>query len=234
MIELIKDFFTEDIVEKVIIIVITALLTHIAELHKIKKQTKINYREKLGEKIFSAYEEVKKVELKAAAIDIFSFGDDIETPEDATFSNNIYYPEIMESRETFIEFLDGIQNCREEHERYLDLTTSAYLYAMNRYTLCLLLFMNETGETNYEFVGLMLIGDIQKWQKRIDKHITKKINRPSYKMFSEEGIKWRFVRFWVESVFLKRSLLNKIIKAYKNGEIDFLGAENEKNEAEEV
>lgn len=226
MSELIKDFFTEDIAEKLIIVVITALCTHIAELHKLKKQTKSNYREKLGEKIFCAYENVKNIELKARAIDIFS-SDDIKTPEDTTFSDNIYYPEIMENRETFIDFFENIQKCREEYEKYLDLTTSAYLYAMNRYTMCLLLFMNEKGETNYQYPGTILIVDIQKWQRKIDKQITKRINKPTYKIFSENGIKWILVKFWVEKIFLKRTILNKIIKANKKGELDFNNSETE-------
>lgn len=175
----------------VIIAIITAVATHLFETRKLKKEQKIQYENGIGEKTAMALLSVREVELKLTEIEAYKPLFDIESGQSRFFEENVFYPAIMTTRDTLSDFFDKICDARQKYEPLLSLKSAANLFAMERYIADMLIYLKVVGMQDHPAeVGLLVIADLNKWQKRFDEVLVSEINRPKYKFFSKSGKRW--------------------------------------------
>lgn len=161
----------------------------------------------LSEKIAEAMLDVQKFERRIRIIE--SVSKDITEIDSAKAK---VVPAIFYSKENLFEFQNDLSHVLAEHERYLDMKTVAFLIAMQRYLSKLMVSFVGQSDEGLQQLGLLLSGDVTKWQKDLDKHVIKKINKNPYKLNSLSGKKWDWIRTRVINKYVDESDLSKIVE----------------------
>ena len=197
---------------------ITAIITYILTIRHTKKEIKEQYRAKLGEKISEAYIGVRELLVQTDTIEIFEAEREMNIAEATSMREQKFYPSFMNSKEDYFAYVVKVTEARTKHEQYLDLTSAAYLYAIETYLMSLAVYMRDNKLFSViNEVGTLIIIDALKWSKLFDAHIVKMINAPKFKLFSKIGKRWENEKAKMAEEFLECSMLNLYIK----GEIEF-------------
>lgn len=197
----------------IIIVCITAILTHCFAMRKIKKERYTKYQDTVGSKIASALIAVRKIVLSTKTIEMYQESMDNFPAENANAINDIiHYPAFMTDKDTLLKMCRTVSNARGRHEPYLDLISASYLYVFERYLYALALYIsNNSFQNNIDGLGTILIVDIEKLASKFDRHLVKRINQPHYRLFSRHGIMWTFAKRYVEKKYLLNTMLNKLM-----------------------
>lgn len=199
-----------------VLVFATALITHLMELKKQKNEQKQKFKGTLGEKIAISLSSVRHVVVKTKTMEVYSENGTMPTDatkEISTRHDFAWYPAFMTNAEALLDFASRVSSLRSEHEPYLDLKSAAYLYALEDYLMSLMLYIKKNGLVDYlHLIGCFVIIDIQKWEKRVDVHLVRQINKPHYKLFSRHGIKWSVAKWYVEKTFLEKTELHKAMQ----------------------
>lgn len=201
---------------EVLLVAITAIVTHFFDSRKQKNEQKRRYLETVGSKISDALVCAREVCVKSRVIEVFMPDGDIHT-QDAkdvdAFRNYAWYPGFMFNKETLADFVNVVTEARAKHEPYLDLISASHLYVLEKYLIDLLLYVKQNDLYGYlPFVGCAVIIDFQKWERSFDCHLVKQINQPHYKLFSRHGRSWEKAKKMVEKQFLQESELQKLMQ----------------------
>lgn len=210
----------------------TAFTTHFLENRKRRKDQKQKFKEVLGESIALSLTNVRNVVVMTKTMEVYTEDSEISTDganDISAFRDFAWYPAFMNDRETLSEFWEEISSLRSEYEQFLDLMSAAYLYAIDKYLMSLMLYIKKNNLQNYlHLVGCFVIIDIQKWEKRFDIHLVKRINKPYFKLFSRHGVKWNIAKWYVEKTFLKKTQLHQAMQGKLEFPIEEIIAANER------
>ena len=220
-----KTLYNQQFVKDVILICVTAYLTYLFTVRGNAKQRRAQFQDKISDQIATALTAVRELALETRTIEAFDGFIDCTDAKDAdTFEESVFYPAFMTNIDTMYQFLRKVSDTRSKYDPYLDLISSAYLYVFERYLLGVGMFMAKSEFKDPKALGLFLIVDVQRWERRIDKHLVKRINRRHYKVSSKQGILWEIAKWYVKKTFLMKSILNKLMKKdaefRKNIELD--------------
>lgn len=200
-------------VKEACLVVATAVLTHLFDMRKTKRERKTKYQDKIGENIAAALIAAREVELFANSVEIYQYSIDHSPVANANaIKDAVYYPAFMANRNTLQCLGELVSKTRKEHEAYLDLMSAAYLYVFERYLMTLALFTKQRNWQNIDMLGLVLIADVIKWERDFDRHLVKRINKPHYKVFSCHGRLWNLAKKYVEKKYLLKTELDKLMR----------------------
>lgn len=230
----IKQLWDAPFAQEILLVAITAVLTHFFDSRKQRSEQRQRYLETVGSSISDALVCAREVCEKARVIEVFTAGDDISVADvkdvDA-FRNFAWYPGFMTNKDTFADFVSVITKTRAKHEPYLDLVSASYLYVLEKYLLDLLLYVKKNNlYESLPFLGCLVIFDIQKWEKAFDGHLVSQINQPHYKLFSRHGRSWEKAKKTVEEKFLNESELQKLMQGTSKFPIALVCNKDEKAE----
>lgn len=199
---------------EVILVGITAMLTHFFSVRKLKKERRTKYQDKIGENIATALTAVREISMSTKTFEIYQYCIDNSPADNANaLSDSAYYPAFMANKATFFQMIEMVSNAREKHEPYLDFMSAAYIYVFERYLMNLALYAKKNGlQENLNVMGMILIVDIHKWENKFDRHLVKQLNLPHYKLFSRHGWRWKLAKYYVERKYLLNTELDKIMK----------------------
>lgn len=215
---------TEIIVSIIIAVIgsagLNGVITHILYNSKLKKEQKMKAKDAIWSKIVEALEEVRVLEQKARIQEIFDFESIFQSYEYTDFTSGANrYPAIMGDSSDFFDFFREINGIREKWSRYLDPEIGALLFYMQIYCQRLMEYTSKNKLTDsYPMVGCFVFGDFLTWQVYLDNLIVKRLNKSSYKLYSENGVKWEkmkakaFNKLWKATVLYK--LINNIDDPY--------------------
>lgn len=211
--EIIKEILNNEYISKIIIALITGIITHFFTMRKIKREKTIKYKAELGNKIGNAYIELREIISKLTSIEIYTNDNRLPTTDNILIpKQNAVYPSFMSTYNSLCDCLREISNARAKHEDFLDIPSASMLYCLERYLLSLTYYIAEQGlVNNCDFIGCIAIVDIQKIQRNFDVLLVKRINKPSFKLFYKKSILWKLRKKWVEKLYLEKSYLNKLI-----------------------
>lgn len=200
--------------KEVLLVVVTAAITHFRDMYKFKKQRHSKYKDTIGENIATALTAVREIGLSTNAINIYDKSVEHTDADSVNAVHEVvYYPGFMSDKELLVEFCESVSAARGKHEPYLDLMSAAYLYALERYLLNVAMYVRKYDLLEeLDTLGLILIIDISKWEKAFDRHLVKRINQPHYRLFTRDGWLWKLAKQYVEWRYLKKSELNKMMK----------------------
>lgn len=221
IINLLRAVWNAPYVHELVLVIVTAVVTHFFESLKQRKEQKIKFRSTIGEQIATALSSVRKLVVNINTIEVFAAAETIpqnDANNISAFQDFSYYPSFMTNHKTFGQLCDEISLLRKNSEQFLDLKSAAYLYGIEKYLISLMLFIGHNNlQDHLPFIGCFVIADVQNWEKKFDKHLVKKINKPHYKLFSRHGIKWRITKWYIKKSFLNKSELHKMMQ----GKSDF-------------
>lgn len=192
--------------EEIIVTIVGAVLSsgifnmifsHILYNNKLKKELKIKGSDMIAKEICESLQSVRNMELKLTVQEIFDMEGELEQRGSQVnmFDGECIYPEIFNDWDSYNDFHEMVQECRNKHEKNLSCKMALNVVFIDRYIYQLGLFMAENGgEEMLPMWGTIFIFDLQKWQKKIDKMLVKEINRYSYKLESHKTWKWNFWR----------------------------------------
>lgn len=214
ILEILKEILKNEYVSKILIALITAIITHFFTIRKIKREQSIKYKAELGKKIGNAYIKLREIISKLTSIEIYSVTKQIPSINgNLNLKDNAVYPSFMSTYSSLCNYLEEISRARAEHEDFLDISSASMLYGLERYLFSLTCYIAENDfVNNCDFVGCIAIVDIQKIQLDFDKLLVKRLNNPLYKLFHKKSIIWKLRKIWVEHHYLKKSYLNKLIE----------------------
>lgn len=85
--------------------------------------------------------------------------------------------------------------------------------AIEKYLLNFAIYLNKNNLQNgCNTMGLLLIVDVKKWARNFDKHLTKRMNRPHYKLYTKSGLQWKLIRWHMRKRYLHDTVLNDLMK----------------------
>ena len=231
IIDYLREVWNVPLARDLVLIFATAVITHILESRKQKKEQKQQFKNVLGEQIATSLSSVRNAVVKTKTMEVYTEDDTIPTDEANdinAFRNFAWYPAFMNDANTLSNFYSEICSLRSECEQFLDLRSAAYLYAIEKYLMSLMLYIGKNNLQNYlHLVGCFVIIDIQKWEKSFDVHLVNQINKPHYKLFSRHGIKWSIAKWYVEKTFLKKTQLYQVMQGTSAFPIDAIVAAKE-------
>lgn len=201
--------------------VLNGIITHFLYNNKLKKEQKMKAKDAIWGKIDSALEEIRTVELKASARDIYNLEDSLSGSGYTDFQNDIaYYPAIMEDPQTLLDYFNELNETRRKWSKYLDPEICAYLYIMQNYCMQLMEYTKKNNLLNkYHEIGCVFFIDILNWQKNYEKLIVERLNRSKYKLYTENGRKWERAKKRLDKKLWKKSILYKLINDIESEEI---------------
>lgn len=208
------NLLSKPFVKEVTIIVITAIVTHIFEVKKSKRERLSTYKTQISDEILSALKTVRELTKEIMALIPYEGSiNNAKVVSINSYRELIYYPSCMSNIDTFSEYCNRISKTREQCEQYLDLKSASYLYALEKYMMALALYIKKTnGKVALPEIGLIVIVDLHKWGKQFDIHLVKQINNPHYTLFSQHGKKWNKAKSHIENTFLNNTQLQELIK----------------------
>lgn len=216
----------EEIICSIIVTVLgsaslNGVVTHFLYESKLKKEQKMKAKDVIWGKIDSALEEVRTVELKASAREIYNLEDSLNESGYTDFQNDIaYYPAIMEEPQTLLDYFEELNETRRKWSKYLDPDICAYLYIMQNYCMQLMEYTKKNNLLDkYHEIGCIFFIDILNWQKNYEKLIVKRLNRSKYKIYTENGKKWERAKKKLDKKLWKKSILYKLINDVDSVEI---------------
>lgn len=175
---------------------INIIITHILYNSKLKKEFKYKGNDMLAKDIENSLQFVRNIELEIMKQEVYSFDNIIKQKMQINvFNPDCIYPEIFNDWDSYISFMDKIQEIRKVHEKNLPCKIALNIVFIDRYIKQLSLFMSDNGgETMLPFWGTIFIYDLQKWGIKVDRLLVKEINKYIYKLESHNGIKWKLER----------------------------------------
>lgn len=196
-----------------------AFVTHMLYSSKLKKERISKSLTAVGEQIANSLKTARDYELSSTVIEVFdadeSFDDEGKIKN--YFDRQAIYPQFMSDAHSFEEFATTASRLRSEQSAYLDYLTAAYLFYIERYCMNLANFIRANELKNdFPLVGAVVIVDVQRWQRKIDKNIVKNINKASYKVFSQQGLRWGLAKWWVQQSLWKKTVLHNLQKGSNN------------------
>lgn len=204
--EVVKTVWKVPFVSELVTGLVTLLVTHFLDNRKMKKQQSIDYRNDVMKKKTEAITEVRKVVLELKEYEVFGAGIINTEPH---VEKNAFYPSMMTSKESFLDYSIRFSDARRKWEPYLSLKVAARLCAFEQYLLYLASVVAKyPANDRVQLIGSVAIVDIQKWQKKTDQCLVNEMNSPSYKVFSENGNRWnRNVKRQRRSLIYKSKLV---------------------------
>ena len=194
--------------------VLNGILTHILYSRKLKKDKGVKFENMIGEKIAEALLSVARLTKKAKGIEIYDINSELETGSLDVFNGNTIYPEIMNDVESLNMFMGAISTCRNEQEEYLDCAIALQVVFIDRYITELRVFAGRYGTQQiYPVLGTVIIFDLQKWHKKCDKMLIRRLNKTKCRLEYHGGVKWKILRKWIVERQWKQSWLYQL----KNG-----------------
>lgn len=219
-------FLKNDFVQKIILSAITALITYYFTSKKNRQDLRIKHQNVLGEKICQAYINVRELIEECNTVEFLNI-EDISIENILVSVDRAVYPSFMNDKESLFSLLDNLEDVRKNSEPYLDLTAAAELYAMERYLISLSLFIRENKlEEKCRIIGCVVIVDLTRRLKQLDKYVVNKINKPKFKLYSKEGMVWKRKKQKAVNKYLIKSELNKLIIGQSDFPIDMLTLEH--------
>lgn len=216
IIDYLREVWNVPLARDLVLIFATAIITHILESRNQKKKQTQQFKNILGEQVATSLNRVRNAVVKTKTMEVYTEDDSIPTDKANdinAFRNFAWYPAFMYDADTLSDFYSEICSLRSECEQYLDLRSAAYLYAIEKYLMSLMLYIAKNNLQNYlHLVGCFVIIDIQKWEKSFDIHLVNQINKPHYKLFSRHGLKWSIAKWYVEKSFLKKTQLHQVMQ----------------------
>lgn len=225
----------QELIDKIIELIVTSavtgvlsgvflngIATHMLYSIKLKKEQKVKFANSVGEKIANALIEVKKLVNYSETIEIFNAEAEMKKDDFDAFSGNVIYPAFMNEPQSLIDFKNMIVACRTDCEKYLDCGTALNLVFIERYIEQLMIYLSNFNDKRLmPALGTIFIADIQRWQRRCDKRVIKRINNQKYKLEYQNGYKWKIMRKWFvqknwEKTILYALLNDKCKKKQKN------------------
>lgn len=192
---------------------LNGIITHILYNSKLKKEQKMRAKTNIWNKIVECLEQVRELELGAKSQEIYNFEEMISGGGYTDFSfDGLRYPSIMSDADTFFSFFTKINEARAQMSQYLDPEVGAYLHYMSGYAFQLMDYLkknNLAGE--YPLTGCFFFQDILAWQNALDTVVVRRLNKSSYKLHSEHGIRWNFAKKKVYMKLWRKTMLFKLI-----------------------
>ena len=209
-----KEVWDLPFARETLLVCATALLTHILDMRKYKKERHTKYQDQIGEKIAIALNAVREIALSTKTTEMYERSIDESKADNANADHEgVFYPAFMTDKETFMKMFRAVNEARGTHEMYLDLLSAAYLYVFERYLMNIMLLVNRYNYQNsLHLLGMILIIDVQRWEKAFDMHLVKRINHPHYRLFSRHGWLWKKAKRYVEKKFLLNTELDKMMR----------------------
>lgn len=191
--------------------VIGGLITHFFDRRKLKQEQKIGHENMLEDKITDALKKARDLELRCDEFGIYK-QQEVILQEGFNYASGNYpvYMSITKSEEEFNNFQSAVLELRKKDERYLGLNETACLLYMEKYCDDFKRIV-EKYSLWYPFAGAMFMPDFQRWQKRLEKILVKKINKPLHKIYCKSGIKWMLSKKRVELSLYRCSLLYQFL-----------------------
>ncbi|WP_203632383.1 hypothetical protein [Lacticaseibacillus suibinensis] len=160
---------------------------------RLARERKSGGKKMIADEMLKALEIVRDYERKIRTIEnVWPDMDATKDPFDA-----LAYPAFMFDQSAFYSYLNELGHVLDIAEPYLDRKTVAYLYAFQRYLLSLAQ-AERIGEGTPEVIvrqaGVTHKTEIDRWQKHIDAHVVKCINRHPWKLQSLSGLRWGLLR----------------------------------------
>lgn len=195
----------------------TTTLNIIYNKWHIKKEQKVRYEDVIGKKIAESLLAVRDIELESNVQEIYDIENELLKEESFNmFERHGIYPAIMNTPETFNDFLNKIINARTQYDKYLDHKIASYLFYIDRYCFTLIRYIKDNQLLDYPTAGTIFIFDIQTWQKSFDKEITKRINHPKFKLYTRYGFLWERSKKKIMKKFWERSFLKGLVENVDN------------------
>ena len=136
----------------------------------------------------------------------------------------------MNDTKTLGKFGMGLSETRMKYEKYLDLVSVGYLEAMEKYLLAVAMYLKKNHlEDGCSTLGLLLIVDINKWTRAFDKHLTRRMNSPHYKLYTRSGLTWRIIRWHMRKKYLSNTTLSEIMENAQECPVEMMSSEEERN-----
>lgn len=234
--EFIKQLWAHAAVKQVSIAVVTAivtaLLTHISESRKLRKQQDIAFQESLGKKIVDAYIKTREIVLQLETIEAL--------PESIQFSREnrekaeelLYYPAIMEDIQTASEYCMKVSDTRRQFEPYLSNKAAAFLLILERYLMEVATFVvNYKLQDRTKRVGILVHPDLQKIEKAFDNVIVNEINKPRYYLETKSTWKYKLTKAILKKKYIDNSILMDILDKDIMNTISHINSEKERHES---
>lgn len=190
----------------------TTILNMIYNIWRMNKDQRMRFENVIGDKIAEALDSVRNLELRVNIQEIYNMENRFEEKNLDMFNPGAIYPSIMNTAQEFGDFLEQVNTAREKYDKYLDYQTAAYLYYMERYSMNLAKYITDNKLLDFRLSGAVFYIDLQKWQKKYDKLITKKINRQKCRLYSKDGWRWELAKKRVMNKLWKKSVLYDVIE----------------------
>lgn len=196
------------------------IIAHMLYSSRLKKDLKHKSREQLIVKYLDAINKVRDIEKKANVIEAYDIvhpSDGI--PKEINFNEHVaIYPSIMENRESWFAFYNEISKARLDYEEWLDCEVAVYLLYAERYYLALSQYVSKIQAWDELYtIGAIFILDIQRWQRKLDELLVKRLNSPKLKAESHTGRKWKMYNKRMEQKWKTTVLYNVLY--IPNGQI---------------
>lgn len=234
--EFIKRAWTHEAVRQMFTVVITAsvtaILTHVFDGRKLKKQQQIAFQESLGKKIVDAYIKTREIILQLETIEAL--------PESIQFTREnrekaeglFYYPAIMEDIQTLSEYGIKVSDTRRQFEPYLNNKAAAFLLILERYLMEVATFIgNNELQDKTKRVGILVHPDLQKIEKAFDDVIINEINKPKYYLESKNTWRYKLTKTALKKKYIDHSVLMGILDKDIMNTISHINSEKDKHES---
>lgn len=203
----------EEIIVTVIAAVLSSsflngLITHFLYKNKLKKEQEIGHKNMIGERVKEALLEARELELQCTEQEVYKPEETFQEQEFSYFEDYAISLGITRDMETFFEFMSNITRVRKEYEQFLGFKEAAFLYYIERYCNEFSHMLGKYG-LPFDEAGALFIPDFQRWQKRYEKLLVRKINHPSYKIYDKNKKGWEREKRRINKTLWKKSLLCK-------------------------
>ena len=155
--EFIKNVLSNKFAQNIIIAVVTAVCTYLITIRKINKEQKSQHEKKLGEKITTAYLNVKDLLIQSSSYELYDYeNSNVKIKDIFIYDEFAVYSAFMHDKDTLSSFINSLAGARRNDEPYLDLKTAAGLYILEKYMLSLLMYIkdNDLEDKLYTLISL--------------------------------------------------------------------------------
>lgn len=188
--------------------ILNVIFTHIVYGRRLKRDQEKEYKDMIGKKVCEALLAVRDFELQCETIEILDIEQALKNTNFDGFESQAACLAIMYSQNAFFDFQNQIIKIHQEYEKYLGYEESAYLRYIERYCGNMLHF-GGTYKIGMQKMGLVFSRDIREWQRRFDKLLVKKINKPKYKVYTNDSKRLEKARTKVKKDLWENALLHK-------------------------
>lgn len=188
------------------------IITHLLYRTKLRKERKAGGEKVISEQIVKSLLAVRKFELKLRTFEVINI-EGLSYIKNKSVASGCY-PEILDSKENLFAFQNELLFIIDKHQENLDYKSLGFLLTMQWYLSELMIQFHGISSEELKIIGTLLFKDFQSWQKDLDKHLVKRINKSPSKLSSFTGIKWNITRNRIQKNFFGNSELSKFINSY--------------------